>query len=121
MSNTRAIGCSKALCLLAPASLAFAFVVAFAVLVLTSQPKTGQVAVIYSPFVKADRALEFAAGAGALILRAGGWRNVVIIAEPDSDARQRLYDAGAWFVIETGSALGCVVSAASPNADTYLG
>lgn len=57
--------------------------------------------------------MEFAARSGALILRAGGWRNVVIIAEPDALARQRLYDAGAWLVIETGSALGCAVSAAA--------
>jgi len=98
------------LALLAPLSLAVTFWVSLTLLVLTSQSKTGQVAVFYSPLIKADRALEFAASAGALILRPGGWRNVVIVSEPDPAARRQLYQAGAWFLIETGSALGCVVA-----------
>jgi hypothetical protein len=79
MSNQRALERPSACALLAPVSIAFAASLAF--LVLTSQPKTGQVAVISSPLIKADRALEFAVASGALILRASdsvtpgpGWR-----------------------------------------------
>ncbi len=113
MSNARIGKEGSAFSLLVPVSLAVLITLSLVALVLASQPKTGQAAVFYSPFVKADRALEFAAGAGALILRGGGWRNVVIIRDPDADERRRLHDSGAWLVIDAGSALGCMVNATS--------
>jgi len=86
--------------------------------VFSSQPETGQAAVLFSPLLNADQSLERAARADALILRDGGWRNVVIVAAPDAAGRDRLRGAGAWLVIDAGSALGCVIAARSNDTSS---
>ena len=45
--------------------------------------------------------------AGAKPLRYGRWKNIIVFYSDDKNISEKIHKAGAWFVINAGSAKGC--------------
>jgi hypothetical protein len=65
------------------------------------------VAVVFAPWVEADRAVAMAAAAGATILSVGASANVVIVRPDDAAYADRVRREGAWLVADAAALTGC--------------
>lgn len=75
-----------------------------------SSTARGQVAVLGAPWAGFEDVARIVAGADGSIIAPGGLRNVVIARASSSDFVIRLYEAGAWLVLDWDGLTGCLAS-----------
>ena len=68
----------------------------------------GTVAVVFAPGTSSAAAVSAVAAADGLLVRGGGWSNVLVVRSDQAGFAQRLRDAGAWLVLDPQSAAGCL-------------
>jgi hypothetical protein len=73
---------------------------------LMAGPTSGPVAAIFPPWWDGVRAVN-AAALGGPVLRLGLLNFVVVVAPDESGGRDRLWRAGAWFLLNPRGLLGC--------------
>ena len=68
----------------------------------------GTMAVVFAPGTSSAAAVSAVAAADGLLVRGGGWSNVLVVRSDQTGFAQRLRDAGAWLVLDPQSAAGCL-------------
>jgi hypothetical protein len=76
-------------------------------LALTPRDALAPDAVVYAPWVAADKATGAATDAGTQILRAGAASNIAVMLPDDPGNAARASARGAWLVADAAALIGC--------------